>query len=128
MSTDAIDVRAKLLVALPPMASVVLMVPALASLPTSTEAVTVDDGHGGFAPVRGAEAVPPAGTLEPDHPAVQTVVSALPGAAAHKVAKTPKRGKIKKLRRTGKAKICLTLRVDGNSNSANLLRLGKLAF
>ena len=86
------------------------MVPAFAPLPTVTEAVTVGDGHGGVAPpVKAADAVPPEATLEPDQPAVQTVVSALPGAAAPKVAKTPKRGKIKKLRRTVKAKTCFTL-------------------
>ena len=91
------------MVALPPIASPPLITPALAPVPTVTEAVTVGDGHGGdAAPVRAAEAVPPGATFDPDHPAVQTVVSAFPGAGADNAARAPRSGRAKKLIRTTK--------------------------
>lgn len=67
--------------ALPPMTSEPLIVPALAPVPTVTWAVMAALGHGGAAPVRGDGAVtPPA--MGPVQEAVQMVVKALPGAKA----------------------------------------------
>ncbi len=74
------------------MESLVLRVPALAPLPTVTDAVTEGEGQGGVAaPERTPLAVPP-GETPADQAAVQTVVRALPGSGAATTARNPSKG------------------------------------